>query len=327
MAKNIKQKAIKKMANKKCLLIYYSGTGNTKFLTDKLKNRLDLEEFDTEIYRINPLNKEKLDLSKYDLIGIGYPIYGFNMPGVVHKFLKKQKFQKNQKVFVFKNSGETYGANDSSSLALKHILRRQKANFSNEYHFVMPYNIHFRYEDNLIREMLVMDEKLLDILIYEIKNDIKNVKKYKFINNLINYPLRLTYIGGNINVLFYRVKKDKCTKCGLCIKGCQKNNIYFDKNGKVKFHSHCMMCMNCTLNCPKDAIRMGLFDSWRVNKPYNLKAIEQMELKEPVITKNTKGFFKCYIKTFDDINKRYSEIFEQKVGGSDKSVPTRKIIK
>lgn len=296
------------MENKKCLLIYYSGTGNTKYVTNNLKNKLIEANFDVEIYRINPSKFEILDLSKYDIIGVGYPIYGFNMPGVVHKFFKKQKFNKGQQVFVYKNSGETYGANDSSSLALRRILKHQKANFTNEYHFVMPYNIHFRFDENLIKEMLEMDEKLMQILVYELVNGIQNVKKYRFINNLINYPLRLTYIGGNINVLFYKVNKDKCSKCGLCIKGCQKNNIYFDENGNVKFHSHCLMCMNCTLNCPKDAIKMGLFNSWRVNKPYDFNKIEQIELKEPVITNDTKGFFKCYIKTFEDINKRYKEI-------------------
>lgn len=297
------------MENKKCLLIFYTGTGNTKYITNKLAPKLEEESFEIAIYQINPLNLETLDLSKYDIVGVGYPIYGFNMPGIVHKFFKKQRFKEGQRVFVYKNSGETYSTNDSSSLALSRILKRQKAILTNEYHFMMPYNIHFRYDDNLIKEMLDMDEKLLKILVKEIKDEIPNVKKYKLINNLINYPLRLTYIGGNINVLFYKVKKDKCIKCGLCIKNCQTNNIYFDKNGNVKFHSHCIMCMNCTLNCPKDAIRMGLFDSWRVNKPYNFSEIEKIQLEKPVITENTKGFFKCYIKTFKEIDKRYKELF------------------
>ena len=69
------------------------------------------------------------------------------------------------------------------------------------------------------------------------------------------------------------------------------------------------MCMNCTLNCPKDAIRMGLFNSWRVNKPYNFKEIENLELKQPIIAENTKGFFKCYIKTYKQIKTRHKELF------------------
>ena len=173
----------------------------------------------------------------------------------------------------------------------------------------MPYNIHFRFDENLVKEMLGIDELLMDILVKEIKDNIPNVKKYKFVNRLINHPMRLTYIGGNINVLFYKVDKKRCINCGLCIQKCQMNNIYRDKRGKIKFHSRCLMCMNCTLNCPKDAIKMGLFNSWRVNKPYNFKEIEKIELKEPIITENTKGFFKCYIKTYEQIKTRHKELF------------------
>ena len=251
----------------KCLLVFYSGTNNTTYITNKLKVRLENEGYEVDIYRINPLKLEKLDFSNYDLVGIGYPIYGFNLPGIVHKFFKKQSFIKDQRYFIYKNSGETYGANDASSLALRRLIKRRKGNLTNEYHFIMPYNIHFRFDENLVKEMLGIDELLMDILIKEIKDNIPNIKKYKFIHRLINHPMRLTYIGGNINVLFYKVDKKKCINCGLCIKNCQMNNIYHDKQGKIKFHSHCLMCMNCTLNCPKDAIKMGLFNSWRVNKP------------------------------------------------------------
>lgn len=293
----------------KCLLIFYSGTNNTTFLTNKLKNRLEENDYDVDIYRINPLKLEKLDLSKYDLVGIGYPIYGFNLPGIAHKFFKKQKFIANQRYFIYKNSGETYAANDASSLALRRLIKRSKGNLTNEYHFIMPYNIHFRYDEKLVKEMLNIDELLLDILIKEIKEDIPNIKKYKFIYRLINHPMRLTYIGGNINVMFYRVDKNKCSKCGLCITKCQMNNIYKDKNGRIKFHNRCLMCMSCTLNCPNDAIKMGLFNSWKVNKPYNLEKIEKIELKDPIITNDTKGFFKCYIKTYEQIKTRHKELF------------------
>jgi ferredoxin len=267
------------------------------------------EGFDVDVYRIDPLNIETLDLSKYDLIGIGYPIYGFNVPKVVHKFFKKQKFLENHRVFVYKNSGETYSANDSSSLVLRKIIKRQKANLTNEYHFIMPYNIHFRFDEKLVKEILTIDDLLLDILIKEIKDNIPNIKKYTFRNNFINRCLRLTYIGGNINVLFYKVDKTKCINCGLCIDKCQMKNIYRNKKGKIKFHSRCNMCMSCTLNCPKDAIRMGLFNSWRVNKPYDFNEIEKIELKEPIITDKTDGFFKCYVKTYKDIKNRHKELF------------------
>ncbi len=297
------------MENNKVLLVFYSGTNNTTFITNKLKEKLIENGYVVDTYRIDPLRIEKIDFSSYNLVGIGYPIYGFNVPKTVDKFFRKQTLIKHQRYFIYKNSGETYGPNDSSSLMLKHRIKKFKGNLTNEYHFMMPYNIHFRFDENLVKEMLNMDKLLMEILVKEIKENIPNIKKYKFINNVINYPLRLTYVGGNINVLFYKTDKKKCTQCGLCISKCPMNNIYKDKNGRIKFHSHCLMCMNCTLNCPKDAIKMGLFDSWRVNKPYDFTSIEKIELNGPIITDETKGFFKCYIKTYNDIKKRYSELF------------------
>lgn len=297
------------MGKIKCLIIYYTGTGNSEYLSNMVRNRLLDENYDASLYKIDPLNLKKINLNEYDIIGVCYPIYGFNLPKTVHYFFKKQKFKPNQRVFIFKNSGETYSANDSSSLVLRKIIKKQKACLTNEYHFLMPYNIHFRFDEYLVKEMLQINSLLLDILVKEINENIPNIKKYKFINNVINRALRLTYIGGNINVLFYKVDKNKCINCGLCIQKCPTKNIYLNKREKIKFKSNCLMCMNCTLNCPKDAIKMGLFNAWRVNKPYDFHKIEKLKLTNPIINDSTQGFFKCYVKTYKDIKNRHKELF------------------
>jgi len=47
---------------------------------------------------------------------------------------------------------------------------------------------------------------------------------------------------------------EDCTKCGLCLRNCPKNNITFE-NGHAIFHSKCMLCLRCIHICPKNAIR------------------------------------------------------------------------
>mgnify|MGYP003311042952 CR=1 FL=1 len=42
-------------------------------------------------------DNKPVDYSKYDLVGIGYPIYGFNVPKPVHKFIRKQNIRENFK--------------------------------------------------------------------------------------------------------------------------------------------------------------------------------------------------------------------------------------
>jgi len=296
----------------KCLLLYYTGTFNTRFVTNKLKDRLCGIGWDVVTYEIDPLNNERLDLSVYDIVGLGYPIYGYCAPWPFLKFIRKQKFPRGMKVFIYKNSGETEHANDASSKYVMRKLRRDGVVMKNEYHFIMPYNIHFRFDENLVREMLEMDKKLMDILVHEVVNGISNSRPYKLWPRIVSSVVsRPQYIGGDVNSFLYRVDNDKCTGCDLCIKRCPTKNIYRDKDGKMHFHHHCNMCMRCSLFCPKDAIHIGFLEDWgwKVNGPYNLSKIEQMPLPEPIITKDTKGFFHCYIETYEKINSRHKELF------------------
>ena len=136
----------------KCLIIYFTGTNNTKFLVNKIKERLEQEN----LYFVKTLNIDstsiKIDLNNFDLIILSYPIYAFNPPVIFEKYIKNLKFKINQKVIIAKQSGEPLFLNNSSSYRLIKKIKKDKAKLINEYHFLLPYNIHFRYEDNFIKE-------------------------------------------------------------------------------------------------------------------------------------------------------------------------------
>ena len=295
-----------------CLLIYFTGTFNTRYITNMLKGRLEGEGWTVSVHEIDPLDNRRLDLSAYDIIGLGYPIYGYCAPWAFLRFIRAQKFPKGMKVFIYKNSGETEHANDASSKYVLRKLRRDGVIMKNEYHFIMPYNIHFRFDDYLVKEMLLMDSMLMDILVYEVKNGISNWKPYKLWPRLVSAVVsRPQYIGGNVNSFLYKVDMDKCIDCGLCIKRCPTKNIYHDEQGVIRFHHNCLMCMRCSFYCPKDAIHIGFLEDWgwKVNGGYDFKKIEKINYDKPFITPQTTGFFKCYVETYDKIRSRHKEIF------------------
>lgn len=304
-----------------CLLIYYTGTFNTRYLTDMLKERLAREGVSVTAYEIDPLKTEKLDFAGYDLLGLGYPIYGFNAPWPFLKFIRAQTFPAGLKTFIYKNSGETYHANDASSVNVVRKLRRDHADIRNEYHFIMPYNIHFRFEETLVREMLDIDGLLLDILTEEVLKDIPNIKKYRLIHRIITFFVKLQFIGGDVNSLFCRVKKDRCSGCGLCIRNCPMHNIKKNKKGQVRFGHKCLMCMRCSMNCPRDAVHAGLLDDvgWHVNGPYDFEKIRKLPVNE-VITERTEGFFRCYKETYGTVRKRHRQLFGDKLSSEGTSV-------
>ena len=295
------------------LLLYFTGTYNTRFVTSKLRESLEAEGCTVTTYEIDPANEECLDFSPYDIVGLGSPIYGFAAPWPFLRFIRKQKFPEGKRLFIYKNSGECYHENDASHKYVLRKLRHDKARIENEYHFLMPYNIHFRYDDYLVREMFEMDRKLMRILVHEVLHEVPNLKPYKLwprvVASVVSCP---QYIAGDVNSFLYRVDMSKCIDCGLCIKNCPKHNIYKDKNGNIRFHHDCQMCMRCSLFCPKDAFYIGFLDDWgwRVNGAYNFKKIEQLPLPEPqIINKNTTGFFDCFIEKYDVVNRRYNELF------------------
>ena len=296
----------------KCLLVYFTGTFNTRFVTHKLRDRFLQMGWTVDTHEIDPLQNIPLDYTPYDLVGLGSPIHGFCAPYAFLRFIRAQHFPAGKKVFIYKNSGETYHANDASSKYVLRKLRKDHARVENEYHFMMPYNIHFRFEDKLIKEMFLMNKKLQEILVYEITHDIPNLKPYKlWPRTCATVVSRPQYIGGNVNSFFYKVDPKKCIHCDLCIKRCPTKNIYRDHKGEIAFHHHCLMCMRCSFFCPTDAFDIGFLEDWgwHVNGAYDYGKIAQIQLDAPVITPETKGFFKCYIETYRKINERYDEIF------------------
>ena len=297
---------------KKAVIICFSGTGNTLFLASLIKERLEKDDlYKTDICSID-YKKEVIELTSYDLIIFSYPIYAFNSPIIFDKYIKKLKFAKDKKYFILKQSGEPLALNNSSSLFIKRKLRKNKIKVSGEYHFLFPYNIHFRYSDEFVKELYEASLKLLDIFIYDLKNN--KVSKIKFnpfiyLNALI---FKIQRLGGPINSYFYKIDYNKCIHCNKCMNNCPTNNIV-KINEEYKFKNKCVMCMRCSFFCPKDAINIGMLQKWKVNGAYDFrKIINDKNIKGDFLKSHKKGFYGFFKKYFKELNKKYDEYFFKK---------------
>lgn len=291
----------------KILLIYYTGTYNTRYLTNKIKVRFENQGYTVDTVEIN-CETAPVSTQGYHYIGFSYPIYGFNSPAPFNRYIKKLKFEKGQKYFIYKNSGETMAINNASSRILIRRMKKFKCDFRGEYHFVMPYNIHFAFDREFIRQIFQKNEKLADIMMHNLKNGIIFKIKSNFIYNFGAFFVGIQKIGGNINSFFYKVDKSKCISCNKCVNICPEKNIYV--KGKIRFHHKCDMCMRCSFFCPTNAIKIGFLEGWKVNGDYNFEQIERdtSPIKE-YITKDSKGFYKCFIKHFKFIDEEHKKIF------------------
>lgn len=294
------------------LLIYYTGTYNTRYLTERLAGRLRAHGHAVRTVEVNrDTPAESLDVG-YDLVGIGYPIYGFNAPAPLERYLKRLSFPRGQRFFIYKNSGETFAMNNASSRIILRRLRRAGAVFRGEYHFVMPYNIHFRFEDDFVRELLQKDERLLSVLVHDLESGKVRHIPSRLLYNLGAFFVAIQKVGGNVNSFFYRVDRERCTGCGLCVRDCPEHNIKKTEDGKIVFGHTCDMCMRCSFFCPKDAIRIGFLEGWRVNGAYPLERLFEAGAPEvPYITEESQGFFSCFPAFYQRVDELYAETFPE----------------
>lgn len=284
----------------KILLLSFSGTGNTNLCASFLSESFLSKGH--EVKQLSYTHEREIppDIPSYDLIGIGYPIHAFNVPKTFFRFLKKLPPVKKKKFFIFKVSGEPFAVNNASSAKLVSILSKKGYELVGEKHFLMPYNIIFRYKDSIAKQMRLYLPALCEAYVRELLEGNAEKIRYRFYQRIISFLFRIEYIAPNINGPLVHQRKN-CTHCLACLKSCPMGAIYQNKKGKIRVHgSKCVLCMRCTYNCPENALSFGLFVPWQVNGPYRYRALLEDKTVEPeYIHHQTKGYFRNFNKYFD----------------------------
>lgn len=260
------------MGNKKAVIYYFSGTGNTEKVAREYKKIFEENNVETLLYSAGDNFDNMPNPKDYDYVGLAYPIHGFNAPYPIFDLIKLfPKFEDNKKeIFIIKSSGEPLTINNISSEPLMARLKPKGYILTNEYHYVMPYNIMFRHTDEFASKMWKTAKALCVIEANEVlQKKQRFLKKIPF-GRIIAFLFRIEHPAMKINGNLFKVKKI-CTHCNLCVKKCPVHNIYNDENGDIKFKNKCVMCTSCAFRCPVDAITIGILNGWRVNGAYKFE--------------------------------------------------------
>lgn len=187
-------------------LIYFTGTYNTRYIAKQISESFINKGHSCELFEFGVNDFFKMDSTSFDLIGLGYPIYGFNSPKIFNQAIRKLK-SNNQNYFIFKTSGESFQINNVSSRTLIKIMRKKHSNYLGEYHFLMPYNIHFRFDDRLVKQMLINDKKLLEVLVYNVSNNKKHPLTMRTIDKIYSFFVSIQKLEDQSILFFTRLIK------------------------------------------------------------------------------------------------------------------------
>ncbi|MBR1747295.1 MAG: EFR1 family ferrodoxin [Clostridia bacterium] len=273
----------------RAIFYVFSGTGNTRMAAKEFADRLTDRGAETVV---EAMERNATSSDEFDVIAICYPIHAFSAPEIVLEFVKKlPKIKKGgKKVFFLKTSGEPLGYNKSSSSRAKAILTRKGYDVTGEYWYVMPYNMLYRHYDSMATKMWCAAKRMIarDVtaLLAGTRVHIRYGTPVSFLFRIVEQPFM------KLNGRFFRVDKDKCVGCNLCVKNCPRDNIKV-VDGKYTFGGNCIGCVRCSFSCPKDAIRIGIINFWKVNGKYTFGEVEP-EVAE------CKYLKKAYEKYFED---------------------------
>lgn len=234
------------------MILYFSGTGNSRRVAETLHTLLDEQVFCME-HSYNDLPP----LADDESLGIVFPVYAWGVPKIVTDFLANVNVG-DRYVWAVMTCGDDMGYADN---VLEKIIRRKvNAAFSvqmpNTYVCLPGFDVDA--PELAEKKQLETAERLPSIA--------ERIKTRATCRELTRggaawvktYVLRPLFNKFLVTDKYFKTSAD-CNACGLCAKRCPVGDIELCDARPSWRHQNCTGCLRCYHNCPKRAIEWGAY--------------------------------------------------------------------
>ena len=249
------------------MIYYFSGTGNSEWIAKKL-----------------------LEIDDDESLGLVFPVYAWGVPSQVKKGIielgKSEQFELQTDtlmglgkkvstgspyVYAVMTCGDDMGYTDKelSGLLSKYCGLKLSAVFSvhmpNTYVCLPGFDVD---SDDIAATKIENTLARLPQIMSYIAERKETTDVHRGVFPLTkSYVLRPFFNKFLIMDKYFRVAKDRCTSCGLCVKACPKHNISLAGNVKRPvWKGDCCGCLGCYHVCPKHAIEWGKYTKGKGQK-------------------------------------------------------------
>lgn len=235
------------------MILYFTGTGNSKFVSDYLA-----ESLNDESISLNDVikNKKKLKFNSERPYVVVAAIYAWRFPLIIEKLIRKAEFIGNKSIYFV---GTMESQTGNCAKYLQKLSEEKKMKFMGFSGVAMP--------NNYVIGGKLPDKKEAYAKIKSAIPQIRSISDKIALGEKLHKTDKTPFsaiLSGMINSMFnkYMVSSknfnvsDKCILCGKCVDFCPVNNVII-KDGKPSFGEKCLNCYSCINRCPEEAINIG----------------------------------------------------------------------
>lgn len=235
------------------MIIYFSGTGNSRHCARMLSKLLNDDLLDAACYIKNGIAAELISDKPWVFVG---PTYAWQMAHIFSDFIRSGTFSGSDRAYFVLTCG---GDIANAGQPLSQLCAEKNLRYMGTLEVVMP--------ENYVAMFPVPDEQKSAAIITAAAPVLE--RGAQCIAQTLPFPIeKIGFLDklktGPVNQGFYRfyVKADdffvtdKCIGCGKCVDACVLNNIRLE-SGKPVWGTSCTHCMACICGCPAEAIEYG----------------------------------------------------------------------
>lgn len=236
------------------MVIYFSGTGNSRFAAEFLANRLGDEVLNAgEEIRAGRQGRALTSERPWVFVS---PTYAWQMPRVMAEYIRSLALSGSKDVYFVLTCGGDIGDADEP---LAQLCVQKGLHYRGTMEAVMP--------DNYILMFRAPEEEAAKQMVEQVKPRLAQAAENILCGEALPARKKRPFDkikSGAVNNGFYRyyIKADpfrvtqSCVSCGLCESLCPLNNITLTE-GKPVWGKNCTQCMACICRCPVQAIEYG----------------------------------------------------------------------
>ena len=235
------------------MIIYFSGTGNSRYAADMLADLLGDETLDSAQYI---RTGESAHIHSEKPLVFLCPTYVSAPPLVFISFIRKAEFTGEKKAWSVITCA---GGSGAGAAYMKQLCTEKGLTFMGCEQLPMPQNylLYFKMKEKDENERVILAaEKQIRLFAQSILAGKvftrPSPKKWETVSTkMILKPYYKWFITAKP---FYST--DKCVSCGRCASVCPLGNIRLEA-GRPVWHDACTHCMACISACPKGAVEYG----------------------------------------------------------------------